>query len=409
MRKLLRCLVAGVFLAGCWLTAQNLAVTDVQGESWLRHLARDFNETSMGKTGRLGPSEAMPGDDIPRWESQPLPVLATQTVAVRGADLYRMNCRGCHGESGFGAPPEINSVINPVRSTSVALVMERMKTVGMDVNPATAAEMAKQSRKALLLRLHQGGENMPPFSHLSEPEIRALMAYLKQLAGVSGAEREQVTLRVSRVRVGEHIAKSTCHICHSATGADPSSQQILDGAIPPLSALTTRKDLSGFVRKVTQGAPVLMGAPPLLCRGRMPVFGYLSEDEAEDVYVYLTLYPTRASTTATATASIISIGSEPPSGASPANRPSLPTTAGEGDPQPISLVRFAVFPIVLFLFLGSITAKYLPLLAKADHDRESGIISFGASVSGQPTAAAVEIGGEGAPAMRSGVSLDQVP
>jgi hypothetical protein len=141
----------------------------------------------------------------------------------------------------------------------------------------------------------------------------------------------------------------------------------------------------------------------------MPVFGYLSEDEAEDVYVYLTLYPTRASTTATATASIISIGSEPPSGASPANRPSLPTTAGEGDPQPISLVRFAVFPIVLFLFLGSITAKYLPLLAKADHDRESGIISFGASVSGQPTAAAVEIGGEGAPAMRSGVSLDQVP
>jgi mono/diheme cytochrome c family protein len=146
MYKLLRSMVAGVFLAGCWLTAQNLAVTNVQGDSWLNHLARNFNETSMGKTGRLGPSETMPGDDSPRWEQQPLPVSATQAVTVRGADLYRMNCRGCHGESGLGAPPEINSVINPVRATSVALVIERMKTVGMDVSPATAAEMAQQSR-----------------------------------------------------------------------------------------------------------------------------------------------------------------------------------------------------------------------------------------------------------------------
>jgi mono/diheme cytochrome c family protein len=409
MHKFLRSLVAGVFLAGCWLTAQNLAVTDVQGESWLNHLARGFNETSMGKTGRLGPSEPMLGDSNLRLEPQPLPVLATQPVTVRGADLYRVNCRGCHGELGLGAPPEINSVINPVRSTSIALVMARMKMVGMDVSPATATQMAKQSKAALLLRLHQGGQDMPAFPHLSEPEIGALTAYLKQLAGVPGAEREQVTLRVSRVRVGEHIAKSTCHICHSASGANPNPQQIMEGAIPPLSSLTARKDLSGFVGKVTEGAPVLMGTPPLLCRGRMPVFGYLSEDEAEDVYLYLTLHPPRTPTSATVSASLIPVGSTPPGGASPVNGAPPPGGAGQEDPQPISLMRFAVFPIVLFLFLGGVMARYLPLLAKVRRDDEIISIPLGAPVVGQATVPNVELRGEGAPAMRSSIDLDQAP
>jgi hypothetical protein len=42
---------------------------------------------------------------------------------------------------------------------------------------------------------------------------------------------------------------------------------------------------------VTHGAPILMGTPPMLYRGRMPVFYYLSEQEAADVYLYLTTYP----------------------------------------------------------------------------------------------------------------------
>jgi hypothetical protein len=48
---------------------------------------------------------------------------------------------------------------------------------------------------------------------------------------------------------------------------------------------------SDFIRKVTHGAPILMGTPPMLYRGRMPVFYYLSEQEAADVYLYLTTYP----------------------------------------------------------------------------------------------------------------------
>jgi mono/diheme cytochrome c family protein len=273
-------------------TAGNQAtkVTAVAGESWLSHLHRTFDETSMGKTGRLGPAELeSQGQSSGRLEpvsSRP----AGQTVTLHGVDLYRMNCRGCHGEAGLGAPPEINSVINPVRAGSTALVMERMKKTGMSMSYAEASTLAKQSQNAVIERLHKGGKDMPPFSHLSETEIHSLLAYLKQLADVPGAQREQLAVKETPERVGEHIVKSTCHICHSASGPNPDPQELADGAIPPLSALTGRVNQAQFVRKVTRGAPITMGTPPLPYRGRMPVFYYLSEEEAADVYLYLSSY-----------------------------------------------------------------------------------------------------------------------
>lgn len=279
-------LVSGVSLS----EARDVPVTGVAGRSWLNHLNRNFEETSMGKTGHLGPAPALSGDDVSRWQMG-LSTSATDAVSLRGADLYRLNCQACHGESGQGAPPEINSVINPVRATSVPMVLERMKATGMNMPRVEAVKMAEQSKDALLQRLHNGGQDMPAFPHLDEAEVRALIAYLKQLSGLPGAEHEQATVKESPIRVGEHIVKSTCHICHAAYGANPAPQQIAEGAIPPLSALTSRVTLPQFVRKVTAGAPVVMGEPAAACRGRMPVFYYLSQDEAADVYLYLTLYP----------------------------------------------------------------------------------------------------------------------
>ena len=160
----------------------------------------------------------------------------------------------------------------------------------MNMSRANAALLAKQSNAALLDRFHKGGTDMPPFPQLSEPGIRALIAYLRQLAGVP-AEKEQVAINESTAHVGEQIVKSTCHICHNAVGPNPSPQQILEGAIPPLSTLTTRTSLPDFVRKVTAGSPISMGVSPMPFRGRMPVFDYLSEDEVANAYLYLTLYP----------------------------------------------------------------------------------------------------------------------
>jgi mono/diheme cytochrome c family protein len=266
-------------------------VTCVSGQSWLTHLGRSFDETSMGKTGRLGPPSAMPKEEFVRWQMGLSPEVANDTVTLRGSDLYRLNCRGCHGEEGLGAPPEINSVISPVRATSAAAVMERMKAAGMDMSQADAAKLAVQSKGMLLDRLHHGGQDMPAFPHLRDAEVISLIAYLRQLAGVRGAEGEQVAVGEPRVQVGEHIVKSTCHICHSAAGSNPNPQQLYEGAIPPLNTLALRTNRAEFVRKVTHGAPILMGTPPEFFRGRMPVFYYLSEDEAADVYLYLTRYP----------------------------------------------------------------------------------------------------------------------
>jgi mono/diheme cytochrome c family protein len=273
-------------MSGQGAVRQDTAITAITGESWLRHLHRSVEETSMGKTFRLGPLD--PATDLAA------PQLRSSSVGARtlhGSDLYRLNCQGCHGESGLGAPPEIGSVINPVRATSRVLVSERMKKAGMEISRRQTAELVSQSKDLLLKRLHEGGQDMPSFHYLREAEIRSLVAYLKQLAGVPGAEQEQVAIQESHDRIGELIVKSTCHTCHGATGLNPTSAELFEGAIPPLSVLPVRVNRAQLVRKVTSGAPVVMGTPSSAYRGRMPVFSYLSEDEAEDIYEYLTKYP----------------------------------------------------------------------------------------------------------------------
>jgi len=297
LKVLMAIFVAASSLSGQTVGTKDATVTPVAGESWLKHLHRSFDVTSMGKTWDMGPSAPAPGEESAHWQLELTPSFAANTVTLHGSDLYRLNCRGCHGISGAGAPPEINSLINPVRATSVAVIMERTKKTGQDMTRAAAAALAKEADVLLLERFHKGGQTMPPFPQLSESEIRSIVAYLEQLSDIPGAENNQIAIKESPYRVGEHIVKSTCHICHSASGADPTPQQLLQGAIPPLSTLTARTNLSDFIRKVTNGAPIIMGAPPFSYRdsyrGRMPVFRYLTEDEAADAYLYLTLYPPR--------------------------------------------------------------------------------------------------------------------
>ena len=293
LKRLLMVFVLASSLPGQTVGIRDVPVTPVEGQSWLTHLHRRFDETSMGKTWDLGPPAPMPGEEGPHWQLDLSPGFATQIRTLHGSDLYRLNCQGCHGGSGLGAPPEINSVVNPVRATSVAVIRARSKKTGQDLSRADATALADQAKVLLLQRLHGGGEAMPPFRYLSEAEVRSIVAYLEQLSDVPGAERRQAAVTESPYRVGELIVKSTCHVCHGATGPNPDPQQLLDGAIPPLNTLTTRTNLAEFVRKVTDGAPIGMGSPPLSYRGRMPVFRYLSEDEAADAYLYLTLYPPR--------------------------------------------------------------------------------------------------------------------
>jgi mono/diheme cytochrome c family protein len=283
-------LLLGASLLGQSAGTKDISVTAVEGDSWIRHLNKSFSETSMGKTWDLGPAPAEPGEESAPWQMKLASGYSTESTLLRGSDLYRLNCRGCHGEFGQGAPPEINSIIGPVQATSVAATVSRMKLSGREISPLDVAAMAKESRIILLQRLHKGGESMPP-PDLNEAEIRSLVSYLEELSEVPGAEKNQIAVRESSYRVGEHLVKSTCHVCHAATGPNPAPQQIMDGAIPPLSTLTARASLAEFVRKVTSGAPIIMGTPPTSYRGRMPVFLYVTQDEAADAYMYLAHYP----------------------------------------------------------------------------------------------------------------------
>src|SRR5215469_16505801 len=220
MKKLFVSFIVATTLIAQATAQKSVPVTPVTGESWLTHLQRALENTSMGKTVRLGPPTVVPTRAIAEQNAARLQSLAFEaarpSVVVQGADLYRLNCQGCHGEFGLGAPPEINSVIEPTRATSSALVMARMKQRGLDTNWSQVNEMANQAKGSLLDRLHKGGTDMPPFPHLSDAEVRAIFSYLRQLAGIPGAEAQQARVEESPVRIGEHIVKSTCHTCHNA-------------------------------------------------------------------------------------------------------------------------------------------------------------------------------------------------
>ena len=329
---------------------KDAAITAVTGESWLHHLHRSFDETSMGKTWRLGPATDEPASYLQRSTLSASTGPVSRMETLHGADLYRLNCQGCHGEHGLGAPPEIGSLIDPVRATSMVLVTQRMKITGMALTRQQTAELVNQSRSALLKRLHDGGTDMPSFHHLSEAEIGSLVAYLNKLVGVPGAEKEQVAIQESHARVGELIVKSTCHVCHDATGLNPTPAQLLEGVIPPLSALPVRVNQARLVRKVTSGAPVIMGTTSSVYRGRMPVFSYPSEDEAADVYEYLTQYPPTESASSSQTAQ----ATQPEEANLPSEASETRAAAPQATPsrvaEPREPLESAVLPVCMGLF-----------------------------------------------------------
>jgi mono/diheme cytochrome c family protein len=261
-------------------------ISPVDGRSWLHRLGIVLEETYMGKTGAWGPG--------PEVESGAEPNLiagfGSPTVMLSGADIYRLECQGCHRSDGRGVPGEINSMIDPVRATSPEMIRSHMQKIGAPVSVKAAGELAAQARVALLQRISRGGAKMPAFPDLNPLETEALIAYIDQLAGIPGAEHRQIQIDEPVARAGEHLVKSTCHICHDANGRKPSVEAMMQGDIPPLSVLTRSKSMETFVQKVTRGATV-MGVADLPYRGRMPVFYYLKPEEAAAAYFYLSTYP----------------------------------------------------------------------------------------------------------------------
>jgi mono/diheme cytochrome c family protein len=265
-------------------------VTPVAGPSWLNHLGLTYRDSSLGRGGaRYGPP---PTQQPSQPSAAPLPV--GRPVVLSGADLYRLNCQSCHGVEGTGTLPEIKSVLGLVQGSSLELVRRHVQQKGTAVSRSAAKEQAARAKTDLVRRIQKGGERMPALGHLQEADINVLYAYLTQLAGSPDA-LPQLRRTTSWARLGEHVVKGTCHICHDAVGPRPSGKALLvQGTIPPFTTMLEDKPVAAFVTKVRSGAPVMTGDPVFHYRGRMPVFSYLQDVEVAAAYLFLVDYPPQA-------------------------------------------------------------------------------------------------------------------
>ena len=243
----------------------------------------------MGWEGQWGqPAKVPPSPDRPRRVEDP-----SAGFVLSGADLYRVSCRACHKANGSGGPPEISSLIGPVRSASVQWMTQRMREMGRPVDPALIRQLTSDTEADLRKRLKVGGHNMPSFAHLSDQEVQVLRPYLDEIAGMPGAERRQRDVTEPAARMGEFIVKGTCHICHDATGPDNKPTTVLNNVIPSLASIPRQKTLGQFVQKVREGAPIPLSAGGVMSRGRMPIFDYFTVAEVASAYTYLITYPPR--------------------------------------------------------------------------------------------------------------------
>jgi mono/diheme cytochrome c family protein len=273
-------------------------VTPVAGPSWLNRLGLTYRESSLGRGGATyGPPPTPPtyGPSSTQRPSQPSAALPVgRPVELSGADLYRLNCQSCHRAEGTGAPPEIKSVLGLVQGSSVELVRQHLQQEGKAAAGSTARAQATRARADLYQRIQKGGQRMPALAHLQEADIDVLYAYLTQLAGSPDAS-PQSRRTTSWARLGEHVVKGTCHICHDAVGPRPSGEaRLIQGTIPPFTTLLEDKPVVDFVTKVRSGAAVMTGDPAFHYRGRMPVFPYLQDVEVAAAYMFLVDYPPQA-------------------------------------------------------------------------------------------------------------------
>lgn len=284
-------------------------VSPVTGRSWLAQVSLDPETSQLGRLGGMDrPPDTARREPMPRFPSwggrlvQSLRSLfgrpseswaaASEPFVLAGADLYRLECQSCHGPSGLGSPPEVNSLIGPVEGTSAALLMQRLEEKGTPVDEEFAQDIVSGAADDLRKRLDEGGEKMPPFARLHDDERGALMGHLERLASLPEAPETPELVTVPMLRVGEHLVKGTCHTCHDAAGPYGGRMAVMmSDEVPPLSAFTVDYSVDEIVTKVRTGASGQMSRMMGRREDRMPVFSYLTHEEIAAAVAYLAAVP----------------------------------------------------------------------------------------------------------------------
>jgi mono/diheme cytochrome c family protein len=286
-------------------TVREYPIPSGQGPSCLKHLGLTVSQTRMGQMGGTGalpasthgnpqPSSGDTGraanlnSVIPRFLStfrsnpEQAAAILNEKFAVSGADLYRWNCQACHGPDGQGATPEINSVLGPVQGTSPVMTRKRLEARGLDVDDDMIQQVTELAEASLRDRFQHGGKNMPSFEYLRADEVEALFGYLEKLASVPPTKRDGLLVPESAARVGEHIVRGTCHVCHDATGPGSGHTAMTQGTIPSLASIPRDHSLSGIVHQVQYGSSSTM---KMTGGDVMPAYPYFTEEEIAALYL----------------------------------------------------------------------------------------------------------------------------
>lgn len=278
--------------------AADQAFSSSWGPSWLKHLGLTVAKTHMGQMGGSLPVAAndpasAKGNPpasanlkslmhrfLTTFRSNPEQAAAilNEKFQATGSDLYRWNCQSCHGPEGKGFDPEINSVVGPVQGTSAKMAKDRMIARGIEADDDMVNQMSELAATSLRDRLRHGGKSMPAFDYLRNDEVEALVGYLEKLAGVPPTERDGLVVPESAARVGEHMVRGTCHICHDATGPGAGMGQV---SIPSLASIPRDHSLSGMVHQVQYGSCTTM---KLTGGDVMPAYPYFAEEEIAAAY-----------------------------------------------------------------------------------------------------------------------------
>jgi mono/diheme cytochrome c family protein len=240
-------------------------ITAASGPSVLTRLKTGFQFSSMGRAGYTGVA-AGPATEA----ATPIPKdWLVSGFEMTGEDVFRVNCRSCHGVGAQGLHPAIPNLLAKAREAAGK---------GGDAaqrNEAAATEMAIRHR------LLKGGMVMPSFEHLDAAEVEVLLGYLESLPSAQTPAPAR-RIRVPAARVGENVVKAVCQICHDAT---PGEQRpAADQSLSTLSEFPVKYSVRDFVARVhatTTGGP----------GGHKPRLDYLRPEEIEAAYVYLIGYP----------------------------------------------------------------------------------------------------------------------
>jgi mono/diheme cytochrome c family protein len=170
---------------------------------------------------------------------------------INAPELYRLNCAGCHGIERQGNPPTFPSLVNI---------------------------KAKKSKAEIITQVKKGKGVMPPLTHLSDPEINAIVSYLYDEEGAM--QENFVVEELSTAQKGEMLFKSNCTSCHRSITTDPRPQNSntkVCGMMEPatLSGVPNWYNKSEFAQVLDKGP----------CY--MPTFSFMSQGDKDAVYNYL--------------------------------------------------------------------------------------------------------------------------